>query len=927
MPQLWYSYDEVTDFHPKVEQVLNQALISGGYDKVAEVVHHPSIPGSTITPDFGIRLKSSKRYVFIIEVKRTSRDVDSTRFQYQSRSYVSDFAPYWEPGFQKYFCITNVEKLILFAERSGPISSCILKNNPWQHPSFDPATKDASAALAGLEATFDDILPLIFDRTAPEWENTWQHIIESFYSNYSSLKSTLSYPEPTSRELTLFELFRLLAYSYLKEYYDHLRSSNASHFRAYPSASLPLERFKSTLAANYDRIIRLDFKQIFNNHPDSARRIFPENLTDPCLIYFKDLITSFGLYSRDAVSEVHAPSYVFNLLTSKVYEREELHKKGKVMSDSELSGILATLCIDSHSDKVLDPGCGDGSLLDAAYDRINLNSLSSGVVKSHNEILNQVDGIEIDSFLSQLAAFRLLSKSLDQVDSSTEANITIGDIFSTPRPSQYDVVVMNPPFLRNDNPDAPITASEKIKMNAAIASQGLTSFVSEARQPNLYYYFTNYAWHYLKDDGKAGFILMTKFLNNKDGEYLKGFLLDKVEAIVSYPRKYFKDFVVSTVIVLLKKGNNSSNVSFLRLVDEDILSNPEIIKSIIETPGSIRGDYKLRVVPRTDLQASDNWRLYLLDEGYERFQSLGFLKNIEHHFDSIFRGSAETGGGAKMIYPTYDRQSLEYYGEDASKRRINIPDSLDHYISYGIKNNRTRRNYVLTSNDLTQEVAIHFPARADEYASNALSAGLPDEAELTVLYNNATANLGLDKWKIIINNTVRSTIVPKILIPRADRTKHVVYYNPHNYNVVLSTNFFYCNDLKNYSTHSSKEDQYKFISAFLLSAFGQIQFELNANNQEGLRKLEGFHIKRLLIPDLTSLTRNEIVSVVTEFDTLNTLNQEFSGDEGISTPRRNLDLAISRIVFTRDNLGFGSPESLSDYFELFLADLVEDRHL
>jgi hypothetical protein len=41
--------------------------------------------------------------------------------------------------------------------------------------------------------------------------------------------------------------------------------------------------------------------------------------------------------------------------------------------------------------------------------------------------------------------------------------------------------------------------------------------------------------------------LMTKFLNNEDGEYLKQFISDKVEAIISYPRKYFQEFIVTTV--------------------------------------------------------------------------------------------------------------------------------------------------------------------------------------------------------------------------------------------------------------------------------------------------------------------------------------------------------------------------------------------
>ena len=304
MVNLWYNSDEVADFHPLVETALNNALVNCSYNKIAEVVHHPSIPNSTIIPDFAIRLIASQRYIFIVEVKRTQRDVESQRYQNQSRSYVTDFGPHWEPNYHKYFCVTNIERLVLFADRNGvPLTSCLLKGNPRQHTLFNPVNHDATASVAELQTTFEKILPNIFNRVAPDWDNNWQLVIESFHNNYVALKNLLVYPETVKKELTLYELFRLLAYAYLKDFYTQTANPNAAHFHNYPPNNSTLQQFTNNLSNNYNRIIQLDFQQIFTDHPNQGQRLFPNNFSTSYLQYFKDLIQCFIQHNGNAVAE------------------------------------------------------------------------------------------------------------------------------------------------------------------------------------------------------------------------------------------------------------------------------------------------------------------------------------------------------------------------------------------------------------------------------------------------------------------------------------------------------------------------------------------------------------------------------------------------------------------------------------------------
>lgn len=916
MINLWYNSDEVTGFHPVVESAINNAIINCGYDSVMELVHHPSIPNSTIIPDFAIKLKSSNRYIFVIEVKKTARDVISQRFQNQARSYVSDFSPYWEPNYPKYFCLTNIEELILFADRQGPISTCILKGNPKSHTPFNPQNRDATQTCIEFQSTIEQILPIIYNRTQPDWENNWQPIIDTFVQNYQSVSNSLQLSKDLADEITLYEFFRLLAFAYLKDYYNQTNNSNQSFFRTFPLDNDNLQTFITKLTNNYNRVLQLDFNQVFSNHPNSTDRIFPENFSSSIIQYFKNTIHALNSYSSQAVSDNPLPEYIFNLLTSKVYDKNTLHKKGKIMSDTELSILLSTVTIENENSIVIDPCSGDGALLDAAYDYLNILSLSSAVTKSHNQLLNQVNGIEIDPFLAQLSTFRLVSKNLSGVNNSTNANIITGNAFANPMIAGYDVLLMNPPFLRNDNPDAPITTADKALMNNAITSSGQTNFVTLASQPNLYFYFVNYSWHYLNPQGRAGLILMAKFLNNEEGEYLKQFILDKVEAIILYPRNYFEDFKVTTVITVLSK-QLSNQIKFLRIIDSDLLSRPNDIKAILTSTNNtiVNANYTLKVTDR-NIDPSANWKMFFNDptDKFQTLDSLSFLEPLDTFFVNKRRGGAENSGGSAIIFPDFSQSP--YSGIVNSNK------------GYGIKNSRSARNLILEQSDLEEEPAIHFPTQYDDSTPNGLTANHQADASLNAIFStNNTANSA--KWKQIVNAAFRNKVSFDILIPRAERTKHTCYYNPFSTPVVLSTNFFYLSGFQNGNSDTliSSESQIKFITAFLNSCFGQIQFEIHSNNQEGLRKLEGFHINELKVPDLRKLTKDEIDFVVSAFENLNSLSVSVSGDEGLSTPRRQLDEEVAKIIFSKDSLGFNSSIEMTNFFELFLADLVEDRRL
>src|SRR5690606_19987372 len=113
---------------------------------------------------------------------------------------------------------------------------------------------------------------------------------------------------------------RLLAFAYLKDYYNQTNNSNQSFFRTFPLDNDNLQTFITKLTNNYNRVLQLDFNQVFSNHPNSTDRIFPENFSSSIIQYFKNTIHALNSYSSQAVSDNPLPEYIFNLLTSKVYD-------------------------------------------------------------------------------------------------------------------------------------------------------------------------------------------------------------------------------------------------------------------------------------------------------------------------------------------------------------------------------------------------------------------------------------------------------------------------------------------------------------------------------------------------------------------------------------------------------------------------------
>jgi type I restriction-modification system DNA methylase subunit len=917
--------DEVRDFHPWVEDALKRAILEAGYTEQLAVKHHLQIVERK-EPDFVLLLKGTNRPVFVLEVKRTKGDCDSHRFWSQTQDYVDSLSNSWAPNYYKYSGITNIERLIIFCRREGPVWGSALAGNPYVDTEFGPpAPNNADRSILEFISSMKKLLQIIMEKKKPGWADTWKLVVNSFKTNYDSIREYLKFEDKAlERDVTSYELLRIVLYDYLKEFYEFCGSSNSQNFQILPVDIYPPTRFANMLLNSYRRVLNLDFDQVFKDHPNNKARLLPEKANVTTISYLNDFIKSANKNLAEAIKENSLPSYFVRLIYNEVYDREEMHKEGKINTDEELASLLAELCIEHADAQLMDVGTGTGALSCAAYDKIKQLSSSSNHVKTHNQILSQIFGIEKDPFLNQLATFHLAAKDPENVNTSTKVKLEVGDAFQNPRPGHFDVVLMNPPFLRHDNKVVPITDEMEQHMLTAIENQyRQPSFVRKASQPNLYFYFLNWVPHYLKSGGLAGIILMAKFLNNVDGEYVKEFILRDVESIILYPREFFQEFKSTTCIVVLRKGSTKEYVNFLRVKNTEMLENPQEIRAILlANRDVIKADCTLKRVPKRELDPRENWLIYFTDpqEKSRLLDDMGIFIPLREMFArKAERGRAGNSGGSDTIFLRSPNNPLSDYAEFVEVR----------FIFPGMRWNKTssgRRHFILRESDVVDQEALGVPS---EFV-NETEIGLPIEyceyRGLEQYYAKADEEYGKG-WKRIVNDIFSSEVCPNLIIPRADREKHSVYYWYGDKKLVISTNFFHLTEFREVEGKGSRETQLKCICGYLMSSFGQIQFELKGNNQEGMRKLEGFMIDDFKCLDLRKLGIDEITRIAKAFEELDNLEKDVKGDEGVYTLRRKLDEAVGKVIFVRNPGGFHSVKELVDHFELFLEELVRMREM
>lgn len=222
-----------------------------------------------------------------------------------------------------------------------------------------------------------------------------------------------------------------------------------------------------------------------------------------------------------------------------------IKKTGATFTPSRLAGYLSSklmsYCGDLSNKIVVDPACGEGSLLISIAERTNLNIEKLVGFDTNKEYLFQTQ-----KKLKKIGIRNYELKGDDFLEISSKQN----DLFYNDSFFEYaDVIIANPPYVRTQN-----LGSEKSKQIAKRFN--LTGKV------DLYYPFLIGMTNILKKGGFLGVITSNRYLTTKSGSDIRKFLLDNYDIleVIDLGDSQLFDAAVLPAILIGKKKTSKAHL-------------------------------------------------------------------------------------------------------------------------------------------------------------------------------------------------------------------------------------------------------------------------------------------------------------------------------------------------------------------------------
>lgn len=905
MAWLYPTMGEVGHFHPEFEAAANESLLKAGLDADYEWVHHLRTPNNSVVPDFVLRQKSTQKWLLAFEIKRTKEAVFSTRYQIQAKGYAEQNQHLYVNNAPRYFVISNLEVTILFALRGQrPPIECRIQNGLFESGEFVPGT--AVTHRAQFIHDLISITQFVISTTSPQFDVVWPTVLSEFkhYAEASIVDPSIRIQSPVSRNWDLVRdyfgsdldqdsirmfFLRCLMAEYLRGLllkHGHPRASSIPAIQ-----NQPTNRIHTSVATALDQLRTVDFDAMFENFASGYyRNLTDRNLKNQLKLYV-EAITKPPRVVDLAVTRVDSYELLDSLLDA-VYPLPVRDDSGKVPTDIELANILATFSVSQPGISVVDPCCGDGALIAASYDRLQTLGMT------YDDILRGIYGVEADALSTRIAYLRIALKEPVLLSPSKVVNVVQGDMFAHANTiGNCDVVLMNPPFKRYEAQDTrPVPPALRTYYETQIQSIDNLPATTVGSQANLFNFYVEFAVKAAKLGATVGIILDNKWYHNKYGTSLRELILKQceVEAIIEYPHGvFFSGWTIATSILIVKKVTTRTHghtVKFIRCKVDPRGSDLAAIDNAFRRGASWPTDWTCREVEQNKLDAKNGWKTYFANDLKNDFRT--GLPTLPGLFKHSRRGSLnkEEGGVGTYEYPLerndYGPQRLPLGTKGRSfqtKKGRKLTDlenqSILHlsrqipenYLGWSLRNADDAEGFVLNESAVIKQRTIEPPTlRNKRFFHGKKRSPWTYHHEMAVrdmkLHEDVEPYISAVESIVNLNETVlprenlwvglREPYAGELIIPRKTRAGHRVHINPFAFDpskrqVRISSNFITFKNCiaRDHSTRLDRKTAVYLIAAFLVSSFGQLQFEMEGYNREGLLCVEDVQLGRISVFD------------------------------------------------------------------------------
>lgn len=319
---------------------------------------------------------------------------------------------------------------------------------------------------------------------------------------------------------------------------------------------------------NFEQNISPDYLSVYDGIFESFLKILPQLLTSSKTpkVHIKKLLSTVGRIPMDDKQGYDVLGFIYEYLISN-FASNAGKKDGEFYTPYEISVLMSEIIADHMKDRetisILDPTSGSGSLL------INIGkSIQKHMMREDNVFYYAQEKIKATCNLTKM---NLIMRGVKPANLSIREGDTLETdwpYFSATKPYQYvpvDCVVSNPPYSQKWEPDT-------WENDPRYRGYG----VAPAKTAD--YAFLLHELYHLKSDGIMCIVMPhgVLFRGDKEGEIRRN-LVDKnnIDTIIGLPEKIFHGTGIATIIMVLRKDKDNTDILFVDASKEFYKDGPK----------------------------------------------------------------------------------------------------------------------------------------------------------------------------------------------------------------------------------------------------------------------------------------------------------------------------------------------------------------